>query len=85
MRASLLFYRKLQIELEEFRFMVSPYNPCIAIMKAANGKQLMVIWHMDNLMASCKDNFELTRFLCYLARIYVTRKLKMHISNKYTI
>ena len=36
---------------------------------------------MDNLMASCKDNFELTRFLCYLARIYGT-KLKMHLCNK---
>jgi hypothetical protein len=68
--------------LEEYRFVVNPYDPCIANMETANGKQLTVIWHLDNLMASCKDNFELTRFSCYLARIYGI-KLKMHLGNKH--
>jgi hypothetical protein len=76
MRASLLFYRKLQMELEEYRFVVNLYNPCIANMETTNGKQLTVIRHVDNLMASCKDDFELTKFSCYLAGIYGT-KLKM--------
>jgi hypothetical protein len=31
MRSILLFYRKLQKELEEYRFVVNPYNPCVAI------------------------------------------------------
>jgi hypothetical protein len=67
MRASLLFYRKLGMEIEENRFVVNPYDPCVANMETANGKQLKVIWHVDNLMASCEDNFELTKFSCCLA------------------
>jgi hypothetical protein len=30
MRASLLLYQKLKKELEEYGFMVNPYNPCVA-------------------------------------------------------
>jgi hypothetical protein len=36
-----------------------------------------MIWHVDRLMASCKEDFELTNFLCYLASIYGP-KLTMH-------
>ena len=42
----------------------------------------MVIWHVDDLMMSCKDNFEPTKFSCYLANIYGP-KLAMHIGNKH--
>jgi hypothetical protein len=69
MRAILLFYRKLRKELEDFGFTVNPYDPC--------GKQLTVIWHVDDLMASCGVNFELTKLSCYLANIYGP-KLTMH-------
>ena len=30
MRASLLFYQKLRKELEEYGFVVNPYDPCVA-------------------------------------------------------
>jgi hypothetical protein len=70
MRASLLFYRKLQKELDAYGFIVNPYNPCIANMTSKDGKQLTLIWHIDDLMALCNDDFELTKFLCYLGRIY---------------
>ena len=43
------------------------------------GKQLTAVWHVDDLMASCKDDFELTKFSCYLAKIYGP-KLSMHVS-----
>jgi hypothetical protein len=46
------------------------------------GKQLMVIWHVDNLMGSCEDDFELTKFSCYLAKIYEP-KLCMHMGCKH--
>ncbi len=48
------------------------------------GKQLMVIWHVDNLMVmgSCEDDFELTTFSCYLAKIYGP-KLRMHMGCKH--
>ncbi len=82
MRASLLFYRKLRKELETYSFIVNPYNPCIANMTSKDGRQLTVIWYMDNLVALCEDDFELTKFSCYLARIYGP-KLMMHMGLKH--
>jgi hypothetical protein len=82
MRASLLFYRKLRLELEAHGFEVNPYDPCIANLESPGGKQLTVIWHVDYLMAMCKEDFKLTKFLCYLAKIYGT-KLAMHTGREH--
>jgi hypothetical protein len=49
----------------------------MANMEIESGKQLTVIRHVDGLMASCEDDFELTKFWCYLGKIYGT-KLSMH-------
>ena len=68
MRASLLFYRKLRQELEDYGFEVNPYDPCVANKMTEGGKQLTLVWHVDDLMGSCEDNFELTKLSCYLAR-----------------
>ncbi len=81
-RASLLFDRKLQKEFEEYRLVVNPYDPCVANMVTKSGKQLTEVWHIDNLMASCKENFELTKFSCYLGKIYGP-KLSMHMGKKH--
>jgi hypothetical protein len=43
---------------------------------------MTVIWHIDNLMGTCTDDFELTKFSCYLAKIYGP-KLSMHTGNKH--
>ena len=43
---------------------------------------MTVIWHIDNLMGTCTDDFELTKFSCYLAKIYGP-KLSMHMGNKH--
>ncbi len=82
MRASLLFYRKLHKELEDYGFLVSPYNPCVANMSTECGKQLTVIWHINNLMSLCKNDFGLTKFSCKLGKIYGP-KLSMHTGLKY--
>ncbi len=82
MRASLLFYWKLRKELEAYGFEINPYDPCVANKMTEAGKQLTVIWHVDNLMGSCKDDFELTKFSCYLAKIYGP-KLCMHMGHKH--
>jgi hypothetical protein len=82
MRASLLFYRKLQKEFEAYGQQVNPYDPSVANMETKSGKQLSVIWHMDNLMALCEDDFKLTKFPCYLGKIYRT-KLSMHTGQKH--
>jgi hypothetical protein len=82
MRASLLFYRKLRKEFEKYGLKVNPYNPCVANMTTKSGKQLTVVWRVDDLMASCEDNFELTKFLCYLGKIYGP-KLSIHMGRKH--
>ena len=41
-------------------------------------KEITVVWHVYDLMISCQDNFELTKFSCYLANIYGP-KLAMHL------
>jgi hypothetical protein len=82
MLASLLFYRKLRKELEAYGFEINPYDPCVTNKMTEAGKQLTVIWHVDDLMGSCEDDFELTKFSCYLAKIYGP-KLRMHMGCKH--
>jgi hypothetical protein len=81
MRASLLFYRKLHLELEAYGFEVNPYDPSVANLTTRSGKQLTVIWHVNDLMVLCKEDFELTKFSCYLSGTYGT-KLLMHLGKK---
>jgi hypothetical protein len=82
MRASLLFYRKLRLELEGYGFEVNPSDPCVANLDSTKGKQLTVIWHVDNLMVMCEEDLKLTKFFSYLAKIYGT-KLVMHTEYKH--
>ncbi len=82
MRASLLFYRKLHKELEEYGFIVNPYDLCVSNKIVEGGEQLTIIWHVDNLMVSCKVDFELTKFSCYLAGIYGPR-LMIHKGKRH--
>ena len=82
LRASLLFYRKLRKELEAYGFEINPYDPWVANKMTDAGKQLTVVWHVDDLMASCEDDFEQTKFSCYLGRIYGS-KLNMHTGHKH--
>jgi hypothetical protein len=82
MRLGLLFYRKLRNEFEKYGLIVDSYNPCVANKTTEDGNQLTVVWHVDNLMALCMDDFELTKFSCYLAKIYGP-KLSMHTGREH--
>jgi hypothetical protein len=82
MRVSLLSYKKLRKELEDYGFKVNPYNPCMANKVTEGRKQMTVIWHVDDLMGSCKDDFKLTKFSCYLAKLYGP-KLSMHTGHNH--
>jgi hypothetical protein len=82
MQASLLFCRKLRKELEDYGFKVNPYDPCMANKVTECGKQMTVIWHITDLMGSCKTDFKLMKFSCYLAKIYGP-KLSMHTECKH--
>ncbi len=70
MRLSLLFYRKLRKEFEKYRLIVNPCDPWVANKTTEDGNQLTVVWHVDNLMVMCVEDFELTKFSCYSAKIY---------------
>jgi len=82
MRASLLFYWMLRKELEAYGFEINPYDPCVPNKMTEAGKKLTVIWHVDNLMGLCEDDFELTKFSCYLTKMYGP-KLRMHMGCKH--
>ena len=51
LRASLLFWKKLLALLVGWGFTINPYDWCVAN-KMVNGKQLTVLWHVDDLKIS---------------------------------
>ena len=55
LQSSLLFFRKLCAELEDFGFTVSPYDPCVPN-KTINDSQMTVTWNVDDLKITHKDN-----------------------------
>ncbi len=69
-------------ELEDYGFKVNPYDPCVANKVTECGKQMTAIWLVDDLMGSCENDFERTKFSCYLANIYGPR-LSMHTKRKH--
>ncbi len=77
-----MFYRKLKKELEDSGFVINPYNPCVVNKDMGDRKQLAVIWHVDDLLAYCVVDIELTKLSCYLANIYGP-KLTMHLGCKH--
>lgn len=48
MKAGGLFLEKLSSKLQEWRFMVNPYNSCVAN-KTLDDKQCTVVWHVDSI------------------------------------
>ena len=54
----------------------------MANLDTVGSKQLTVIWHVDDLMALCEDDFELMKFSCYLGNLYGP-KLSIHVGRKY--
>eukprot|EP00978_Attheya_sp_CCMP212_P042400 scaffold257852_cov32-Attheya_sp.AAC.1 len=54
LKAALLFWRKLTAKIEEWGFVINPYNWCVA-KKMINGKQCTIIWHVDDLKISHVD------------------------------
>ncbi len=67
--SALLFYRKLRADLEEAGFVVNPYNACVAN-KMVNGKQLTILWHVDDLKASHVEEKVLDEFIEWVRKKY---------------
>ena len=62
LRSALLFYLKLQKDLEEFGFEINDYDPYVAN-KMVNGSQMTVVWHVDDLKVSHREGREITKLL----------------------
>ena len=69
LRSALLFYKKLQADLEDMGFEANPYDPCVAN-KVINGLQMTVTWHVDDLKISHKESDEATKFITELGKRY---------------
>ena len=72
LQSALLFYRKLQSELEAYGFTVNPYDPYVAN-KMINGKQMTVTWYVDDLKISHMDSNEVTKCIEHFKKIYGDR------------
>ncbi len=62
MKSALLFYRKLVSELREMGFEINHYNPCVAN-KMVNRTQMMIRWHVDDLMISHLSQNEIMKIV----------------------
>ena len=54
LKAALLFWKKLKGQLEKWDFVENKYDKC-TMNKLVNGKQLTVVWHVDDLKISHVD------------------------------
>ena len=76
LHSALIFYCKLVGDLEAEGFEINLYNPCVAN-KLINGKQMAIIWHVDDLKISHVDRFKVTKMLCVLDRLYPGLTIKI--------
>ena len=60
-----MFYKKLVGDLEAYGFRINPYKPCVAN-KMVGGKQLIVLWNVDNLNISCVDGNKATKLIQWI-------------------
>ena len=60
LRAALLFWRLLSAKLVEWGFTINPYDWCVTN-KMVDGKQMTVLWHVDDLKISHIDPSVWTR------------------------
>ena len=76
LRSALLFYKKLRADLEEMGFEVNPYDPCVAN-KTIEGAQCTVVWHVDDLKISHRDESVVDEVIEELSAVY-DGKCKVH-------
>ena len=65
----ILFWEKLSKDLKSQGFELNPYDPCVAN-KIINGKQFIIVWHVDDLKMSHKDSKEVTKIIQWIENKY---------------
>ena len=69
MKAALLYYRRFIADIKSIGFKLNPYDPCIAN-KIVDSKQLMLVWHIDDIKISHVDPNTVTRLIKWLKYKY---------------
>ena len=69
LKEALLFYKKLVKDLISYGFELNFYDPCVAN-KMINGKQMTVIWRVDDFKISQQDSNEVTKFVQWIKSKY---------------
>ena len=82
LRADLIFWKNLTSSLIERGFELIQYYPCVAN-KTVNGKQLTVLWHVDDLKVSYVDKLVVTQFLEWLSRRFGKMKTTHGMKHVY--
>ena len=72
MNAALLAYKKLAKLFTQWEFKMNPYDLCVWNMMV-NGKQLTIIFHIDDLMMSHKNPNIVTLYIRKLEKEYAKR------------
>lgn len=67
-----VLYRQLKSALlTSLAFQINPYDPCMTN-KVVNGKQMTIIWHVDDLLVSHGDFSEVDKIIEWLSTRYKT-------------
>jgi hypothetical protein len=69
LKAAVLFWKKLSKSLKMRGFVINPYDWCVAN-KMVNGKQLTILWHVDDLKLSHKDTKVIDEIIASLKAEY---------------
>ena len=67
--SAVLWYKDLRATLEEDGYIVNPYDLCV-FNKYYEGKQITVIFHVDDLLAACAIRAALEKLYATLVRKY---------------
>lgn len=66
----MLLYKRLITDLTRYSFKVNLYDACVANRILVDGKQLAVLWHVDDLKASHKDSKVIDEFITRIEKTY---------------
>jgi hypothetical protein len=69
MKAALLYYQCFIADFNSICFEVNPYDPCVAN-KVVQGRQLTVVWHVDDLKVSHRKAKVVTKIIDWLKSTY---------------
>ena len=65
MESAILLYENLVGDIEEYGFIINPYNPCVENMKV-DEKQLTICWHVNDLKISYVHKKEVSKLIAWL-------------------